>query len=212
MIREPMKEDESPQEAVNTELMTDLRRLYGRDVPVPPAVDEAILGAARARIVRRRRAWIVLRRVSIAATAAAAAVGLAVWIGQSGRRAARMSESMVAAVTAAGPKDIDRNGRVDILDAFMLARHLEKRGQKPFTDRIDGDALTDSVQKKASDPFMTGAENKRDRFVFQEQGLPRKTDLSRFSRDWDFNGDGVVDKGDVDVVALAAVSLKGGAS
>jgi hypothetical protein len=56
--------------------------------------------------------------------------------------------------------DIDRNGRVDILDAFKLARHIESGG-------------------------------------------PAETE-------WDINGDGLIDRGDVDVVALAAVRLDKG--
>jgi hypothetical protein len=58
------------------------------------------------------------------------------------------------------PVDIDRNGRVDILDAFKLARHIES------ADRIE--------------------------------------------TEWDFNGDGLIDRNDVDVVALAAVRLEKG--
>lgn len=192
MARRTPSEDDRLQVPVSQELVSDMRRLYPSAGPVPAEVDEAILAAARARIAARRRAWIVLRRVSIAATAAAAAIGLAVWIGQGGLRSTPTAEMNIAALTPADhvahadPKDIDRNGHIDILDAFMLARHIEK---------------------------------KRDRFVFQEPGgdrdeqrMPQKTNLSRFSGEWDFNGDGVVDQGDVDGVAMAAVSLKGGAS
>jgi hypothetical protein len=63
-----------------------------------------------------------------------------------------LSETQVA--------DIDRNGRVDILDAFKLAKHIETAG-------------------------------------------PAETE-------WDFNGDGLIDRSDVDVVALAAVRLDKG--
>ncbi len=149
-----------------------MRRLYPSGGPVPAEVDEAILTAARARIAARRRAWIVLRRVSIAATAAAAAIGLAVWIGQGGPQSTPSAEMNIAALTPADhvaptdPKDIDRNGHINILDAFMLARRLDER---------------------------------------------LRTTAGR-SPDWDINGDGVVDQGDVDAVAMAAVSLKGGAS
>jgi hypothetical protein len=225
MARRFPGEDDRLQDHVSQELVNDIRRLYPSGGPVPANVDEAVLAAARARITTRRRAWIVLRRVSIAATAAAAAVGLAVWIGQGGLQSTPTAEMTVAAltpadpVTPAGPKDIDRNGHVNILDAFMLARHLderlrttadtsgadalvgpqeltkrgrigEKRGQKLF---LEGSGSVDSSErdeKMASDPFIAGGR----------------------SPDWDFNGDGMVDQGDVDAVAMAAVSLKGGAS
>ncbi len=205
-----------------------MRRLYPSGGPVPAEVDEAILAAARARIAARRRAWIVLRRVSIAATAAAAAIGLAVWIGQGGLRSTPTAEMNIAALTPADhtahadPKDIDRNGHIDILDAFMLARRLderlsskadtsgadalvgpqglekrgefEKRGQKPFLENSGRGESLERDTKKASDPFIA---------PFIAVGR---------SPDWDINGDGVVDQGDVDAVAMAAVSLKGGAS
>ena len=61
---------------------------------------------------------------------------------------------------AAKETDIDGNGRVDILDAFTLARHIEAR--QP------AEAM------------------------------------------WDFNGDGLIDRRDVDTVALAAVRLNKG--
>ncbi|NLE59604.1 MAG: hypothetical protein GX616_14680 [Planctomycetes bacterium] len=209
-----------------------MRRLYPSAGPVPAEVDEAILVAARARIAARRRAWIVLRRVSIAATAAAAAIGLAVGIGQGGLRSTPTAEMNIAALTPADqvapadPKDIDRNGHINILDAFMLARRLderlsskadnsgadalvglqeltkrgwigdkrgdksgEKRGQKPFHEGSGSIDSSERDDKMASDPFIAAGR----------------------SPDWDFNGDGVVDQGDVDTVAMAAVSLKGGA-
>lgn len=224
MARQFPCDDDRLQDDVPQELVSDMRRLHPSGGRVPADVDEAILAAARARITTRRRAWIVLRRVSIAATAAAAAVGLAVWIGQGGLQSTPSAEMTVAAltpadpVTPAGPKDIDRNGHVNILDAFMLARHLderlsseadirgadalvgpqelakrgqlEKRGQKPFGERAGSVESSERNEKMASDPFMAGG------------GSP----------DWDINGDGVVDQGDVDAVAMAAVSLKGGAS
>jgi len=56
--------------------------------------------------------------------------------------------------------DIDRNGRVDIIDAFRLARHIES--------------------------------------------------ASPTKRKWDINGDGLVNRDDVDKVALAAVRLNKG--
>ena len=61
------------------------------------------------------------------------------------------------AASAAAATDIDRNGCVDILDAFKLARHIE------------------SAEVREAK--------------------------------WDINGDGLVDRADVDVVAFAAVRL-----
>jgi hypothetical protein len=66
---------------------------------------------------------------------------------------------MMLAAAEMGP-DIDRSGRVDILDAFKLARHI-KAGLQP-------------------------------------------------SKKWDMNGDGLVNRKDVDLVAFAAVRLDKG--
>lgn len=176
-------EEERLQVHLPQELVNEMRRLYPSGGPVPTELDEAILVAARARIATRRRAWIVLRRVSIAATAAAAAVGLAVWIGQRGPKSTPSAERMIAAVTPADPKDIDRNGRVDILDAFILARHLESRAD----DLVGPEDIAASAKKDSG------------------RGGARPSH-------WDVNEDGVIDNGDVNAVAMTAVSLKGGAS
>jgi len=122
-----------------------LARLYGSRVPVPPEVDEAILAVARLRMARTRRAWVVLRRVGLVGTAAAAAVGLAVlvwkpWHGQMDR----VAEPLAARGAPLDPKDIDGNGRVDILDAFSLARQVEAGGQLPGVQDVNGDGVIDA--------------------------------------------------------------------
>jgi hypothetical protein len=63
--------------------------------------------------------------------------------------------------------DIDRNGRVDILDAFKLARQIESAGRT-------------------------------------------EANLSLREQGWDMNGDGLVNRNDVDLVASAAVRLDKG--
>jgi len=163
MIRQTPHSEDDSQLDVPKALKDDLALLYGSGVPVPPQLDEAILGLARQHMARRRRSWMVLRRVGLVGTAAAAAVGLAVlvwkpWHGRVDRPAAPMAVS----ATLLDPNDIDRNGRVNILDAFSLARQVQAGGH------------------------LNGVQ--------------------------DINGDGVIDDNDVDAVAMAAVSLKGGAS
>lgn len=84
-----------------------------RTAAVPPVVDAAILALARRELGRRRRA--PLRRLFWRGAAAAAlvvAVGLGAWLGW-GRPGAIVAH------------DVDRSGRVDILDAYTLALALE---------------------------------------------------------------------------------------
>lgn len=217
MNRQVQHPDDESQVAVQKELKDDLVGLYGTDVSIPPARNEAILSMAREHMARRRRLRLILRR-SLQVASAAAVMALAVLlirpnprsnapsaplrIAQNEPKLGGLNEPELTApnelklAETAHPKDIDHNGRVDILDAFVLARRIESRA----------DALV-------------GPKKKQDRFVFQPtdpggqpttaNGASQKTNLSRFSGD--VNGDGVIDNGDVDAVAMAAVRLKGGA-
>lgn len=133
----------------------DLTVLFGTRVLVPREMDEAILAQARNRLARRRN-W---RKVAwIAGSAAAATVLLAVGVSALVEPRIRAARSTA---TALAREDIDRNGEVDILDAFALARHIEA-----------------SAKPRAG---------------------------------WDVNGDGAVDRQDVDSIARAAVRLDKGA-
>ena len=154
-------------------LVEDLTALCGTGLPVPPEVDESIRSLARQHFAARRRGRMVLRLVEV--TAAAAAIALVVTLGapffRTSASPSKHEYAPVAQHPAADSKlsalgsehpvaDIDRSGRVDILDAFVLARHI-----------------------KGGDQLRT---------------------------EWDLNGDGVVDRTDVDKIALTAVSLERG--
>ena len=149
--------DREPELEAPRGLIEDVAALYRADVPVPPEVDEAVVSMARQRFAPRRRPRLVLRWAFAGAAASAAALLLALWIvGTPERR----SRAPVASAHVSRKEDFDGDGRVDILDAFALARHLES-AHKP-----------------------------KDK--------------------WDMNGDGIVDRADVDRIAMAAVSLKRG--
>ena len=56
------------------------------------------------------------------------------------------------AITAAGPDDINRDGRIDILDAFALSRQLEQTGKTSARDKAEVNriaALAVSLKKGA---------------------------------------------------------------
>jgi len=136
-------------------LRGDLAALFGADVPVPPEVDEAVVASARRHFARRRRPLAVLRWAAVAA--AAAAVFLAVYLGGDRERPATKAtrsprppkapaafeKAAVAKAQAAVKEDIDRNGRVDILDAFMLARYLETDRRPRGEWDVTGDGVVD---------------------------------------------------------------------
>jgi hypothetical protein len=141
------------------DLARDVARLADARIEVPQRVDDAVMAAARTALARRRRGGHPAFRWA-AGTAAAAGLALAVWVGAVLIRTPVATE-MASMSAPAVPGDLDRSGRVNILDAFALARQLDS-------------------------------------------GLPPAAG--------DFNGDGRIDRADVDAIAMLAVLLPEGAS
>jgi hypothetical protein len=152
-------------EHVPDRLRQDLRDLFAPPGTVPPQIDRAIIGQAHRHLAKPRRLILRLRWAAGIAAAAVIVVGVVLLNPQSrlprfARNDMIRNPQSIRPALAEGRADIDNSGRVDILDAFRLARHIEARG-------------------------------------------PADTQ-------WDLNGDGRVDKGDVDLVAFAAVRLDKG--
>lgn len=145
---------------VTPKFSEDLGKLFAPDQPIPARVDRAVVEAARWHFAHPQRRWR-LRWAVPAAAAAAIIVTASVWWFNIGSTTRTAHEGRSEALAVALPEaDIDQNGKVDILDAFTLARHIE-----------------------ASRPVDTA---------------------------WDFNGDGLIDRRDVDTVALTVVRLNKG--
>jgi hypothetical protein len=127
-------EDESIQ--APADLVSALRRLPREPLFVPPTVDEAILRAARRQLSPPESPRVVwLRWVPWLAAAAAAALLLV--------RIPGFHRTSIPVRLRVGIEDLNHDGRVDILDAFALARQL-KSGASP--DRhldINGDGVVD---------------------------------------------------------------------
>jgi hypothetical protein len=143
---------------ISPQFRKDMRALFEPPGEVPQQVDRTIMEQARRRLARPRRLIIPVRWAAAAAAAAVIVLGTILYHGSAPLN--DQSSIIYHQSVAAGRADIDGNGRVDILDAFRLARDIESRGQ---------------------------AETK-----------------------WDLNGDGAVDRKDVDIVAFAAVHLDKG--
>jgi hypothetical protein len=116
-------------------LVAALQRLQFRRVFVPPTLDEAILSAAQRRLGRSPRAtwsWFRFRLVwsGLAAACVIVAGMLYLFLKPLGpdRGVAR--------------EDVNRDGRVDILDAFQLARQVKSGGASPGLD-LNGDGVID---------------------------------------------------------------------
>ncbi len=157
MNEERRQFENEPDLKVSERFSEDLGRLFAPDRPIPSAIDRAVAEAARRHFARpQRRLWWL--RWAVPATAAAAIAIACLWWTHPGDAPPVAPSPRLSQATA--ETDIDGNGRVDILDAFMLARHIEAR--QPM------EAM------------------------------------------WDFNSDGLIDRRDVDTVALAAVRLNKG--
>ncbi len=146
-------------------LVRDLRALQAPPSAIPPTTDEAIFARARRQMSGRRRSRLLVRW----AVPPAAAAAVIMWVVFNPLVTPDVDDSPnieaadpVATRQIADHRDIDGNGRVDILDALALARHIKDN-------------------RVAEQP-------------------------------WDFNGDGAIDRRDVDTVAQSAVRLSKGAS
>ncbi len=130
-----MQDSGIPSDA-EVELPAELRRaiadLDATPVAVPAHLDRMILSAARVRLARRKRAGHVLRW----GFAAAAAMALVV-VG----RFVLMEKAGTAQVAVLG--DANADGRVDILDAFVVARAIEHQEKLPPAWDVNGDGVVD---------------------------------------------------------------------
>jgi hypothetical protein len=131
-----MAEHDSHQDEENLRAPEPLQRalveLQKERIFVPPAVDEAVLSAARRHLEREeapRRVW-----QSWAPWAAAAASIVLLGVFAPGYFKASKSREY-------SREDINHDGRVDILDAFALARKIE-RGERGLRD-VNGDGVVD---------------------------------------------------------------------
>jgi anti-sigma-K factor RskA len=162
--------DEDLDLKVSPKFSADLNTLFKPQFSVPPEVDRAIIDKAHQHLIPKHWRHRIFHHISLWRIAAAAAVIIfAFSLNLTQEHGPTTSRTVLVKAQAV---DIDRNGRVDILDAFKLARHIES---------------ADRTKTNLSPVSSTGQ-------ALREQG-------------WDINGDGLVDRNDVDLVALSAVRL-----
>jgi hypothetical protein len=132
---------------VSDKFSDDLKALFEGAGQVPPQRDRAILDAAFEHLSRRRKTRRILRwtvGVSAATVVAAAAVimiGLVIMPTLDREKELPVSPDTLNSwyFEQAINEDIDGSGRVDILDAFALARQIENKGEKNPAWDINGD-------------------------------------------------------------------------
>jgi Dockerin type I domain len=112
-------------------LAEGLREAYTHRVEISAQRDRAVLGAARVEFGRRRRMRIVTWWGTGMAAAIAAMIVVVVWLhhGQPQRTVAK--------------GDINADGRVNIVDALVLARHVANKDQVEKGWDLNGDGVVD---------------------------------------------------------------------
>ncbi len=135
----------------------DLKALYTPPPAIRPTTDEAILARARRQSVGRRRSRLLLRW----ALPPAAAAAMLMWVVFNPSGTPDMDDSphfessgTLAARQPADHRDIDGNGRVDILDALALARSIKDNrvAEQPWD--FNGD---DAIDRKDVDTVAQSA-------------------------------------------------------
>jgi hypothetical protein len=119
-------------------LVAALKRLPKAPVFIPPTADEAILRAAQRHLDPPREARFGWFRF-LPWVAAAAAILSLVAVPQFYKRPAPRT----APDSAFARGDLNHDGRVDILDAFALARQLKQGGTRDLQLDLNGDGVVD---------------------------------------------------------------------
>ncbi len=131
---------------VSSKLSADLNTLYKTQHTVPPEIDRAIIDRAEQHFIgeefsktkQRRIRWHVIWKVAAAAAVIIFAFSLDLTLQPEVKQ--EPTASRMAALEDEN-FDIDNNGRVDILDAFTLARRIESTSYTESQSDINNDGL-----------------------------------------------------------------------
>ncbi len=135
-MHQPEQNEEGP--AAPDKLVTALKRMPSRLPFIPPTVDETVLRAARRRLqpkARQRLATLTFWRWAAAAVAVCVLALALVQINRWGTTSSQERQLV--------REDINRDGRVDILDAFALARKIKAGSVTPGWLDVNGDGVVD---------------------------------------------------------------------
>ena len=120
-------------------LKAALAQIHGRVPSVPAELDESILAGARRSFARRRKAWMLVQRIGLG-LAAAAVLALAVRAFLPG---ATSPVGPLQRPQLAQAADVNHDGRVDILDAFVVARAIARHEPLDPAWDVNGDGVVD---------------------------------------------------------------------
>ena len=119
-------------------LVSAFKKLPDEQIFVPPSIDETVVMAARRRLTSQllpRSRWF---RWRLWGAATALIVAAAILTRLSTNRPAPLPNQ-----AAFIPGDLNHDGRVDILDAFTLAKQLKSGPQSDVRLDINGDGIVD---------------------------------------------------------------------
>ena len=119
-------------------LLTALRKLQPEPIFIPPTLNEAVLRAARRHLQRPEKTRFGRFRL-IPWAAAVAMLALALFLAQLFTKPA----SKTSRIPAFAREDVNRDGRVDILDALALARQLKAGSTAGLQLDVNGDGVVD---------------------------------------------------------------------
>jgi|TARA_B100001971_G_scaffold210115_1_gene234941 hypothetical protein len=158
--RNPSQPEQEP--GVPAKLVADLKGLHKEHIFVPPKVDESILDAAREHLgdtsgksaeqEPMRQPWIL--QWAPWASAAACLMLILFLTFPGGKQNSSLTSdaaprqpfpSPAIVATKISPKDINRDGQVDILDAFALANRLEDGEAHQDQWDMNGDGQVDQA-------------------------------------------------------------------
>ncbi len=139
---------------VSSKFSADIKSLYQTKHKVPPEVDMAIIDRANQHFAQKEFGKTKPRRFRLVhlwkVAAAAAVIILAFSLNLTQKSQLQRPEqeqadrSVVVADIQNNDNDIDHNGRVDILDAFTLAKQIKSEKYNEAECDINGDGMVDN--------------------------------------------------------------------
>lgn len=193
-------------------LMDELRRLQPPAPQVPPELDDAIAAAARAQLAPVRRRRLLFRFAPVAGIAAAAAVVATVfWPTPTGNAPPaaydlRPHTEPPSVVSNLHPQPTSPAIVSELRPHLALPPVADDTTPAPATDHAEPAPVAVAAVERPAPGACNGTATILDAFALarhiRDGAAPRA--------EWDCNRDGVVDRRDVDALALAAVQLHKG--
>lgn len=130
-----------PDEQLPGEIRQALVGLDGPGIEIPRAIDTAILNEAKASFLRRQRFWRTARLWgAVAAAAAVVAIAVHLFVPSSLQNRSLAINQRQPLTQAA---DINHDGRVNILDAYVLAQKIKNHEPLDPAWDLNGDGVVD---------------------------------------------------------------------